>query len=923
MAYAADMRASIALCSDYQGEGSEFIISWSAIPGKSYDVLATTWLAGGWSTLNAEPIVAQSEEESCRDQTTSAKRFYRVRKLDTEPPEVVYLNPRDGAIAVGRQDWLAAHLLDESGVDPESISFSVGSGPPIGVDDLRLTYSNGVLTYTPRADEYLGDYAETVTVLLSVSDTLGSRFENYAWSFKLELEQVLAGNVLIINDASWVALLSAVRDTYTFSYSGDTPGLSTGEILVSADQENPYKIRILSVTDSPESHTVELKTEPAALAELFEQGSMRACYATPEEEPGTTSLKSGGSAPLFNARLALDGVKVDIGDNFTLEVISGLVEFDHNATVAAEFGHLIPTSFDAEVSGTVKLDMIVKAAAHVPGNYTKEVTLKTFRRVFVQWIPIEVPPFVIPVWEELVLDFNIGLDANAQADGWVKAGFSSSNEVTLGATMRNGEWSKYQNRKGEFHPVSPTWQMDGGVRVKAYVEPKVSVYLYSLAGVSADLKPYLELNGCFQLNPLAYSWELYAGLTSDLAIELRAWPDEWGDLPSCRLIDLRKELLRGRHPDDWTGASHCVLSECIVEGLGFDTMPGLPGNSIAVDSAGRWHVVYQDNSFSGYDEQRGYRYFHTFIKYVSSTSDPVVLAERVADQYEWSGSYLETPSIAVGPDDVLHVIYRVHERPAGCAVMYMTKASGSWSSRKKLVEGLGFDTMPGLPGNSIAVDSAGRWHVVYQDKSFSGYDEQRGYRYLHTFIKYVSSTSDPVVLAERVADQYEWSGSYLETPSIAVGPNDVLHVVYSVYERGVGNAVIYMTNASGSWSSPKEIVKGLDCSTTPGLQGNSIAVDSAGRWHVVYQHGASSGYDEQRGYRYRHTFINYVSSASDPVVLAERVADHYEWSGSYLETPSIAVGPNDVLHVIYSVYERGVGNAVMYMKGLFDGPGQS
>lgn len=100
-AHAVDIQATIALSPDYQGEGSEFIISWDAIPGKWYNVGAATQLDGNWSTLNPGPIVAQSGEAAYRDQTASPVMFYRVRKLDTEPPEVVHLNPGDGAIAVG------------------------------------------------------------------------------------------------------------------------------------------------------------------------------------------------------------------------------------------------------------------------------------------------------------------------------------------------------------------------------------------------------------------------------------------------------------------------------------------------------------------------------------------------------------------------------------------------------------------------------------------------------------------------------------------------------------------------------------------------------------------------------------------------------------------------------------------------------
>src|SRR5256886_5222266 len=46
-----------------------------------------------------------------------------------------------------------------------------------------------------------------------------------------------------------------------------------------------------------------------------------------------------------------------------------------------------------------------------------------------------------------------------------------------------------------FNPVNPTWQISGSATFQGYLEPKLSVYLESLAGPSVDLKPYLELDG--------------------------------------------------------------------------------------------------------------------------------------------------------------------------------------------------------------------------------------------------------------------------------------------------------------------------------------------------------------------------------------------------------------------------------------------
>ncbi len=526
----------ITLSSDYQGEGSELVISWDSIPGKSYSIMVTDELDGDWTELNPEPVVVPSQLGTYKDQTTSGIRFYRVRKLDTDPPEVVYLYPESNAIAVSREEALTIHLADETGIDSASIAFSVGSGPTVGVGDPRLSYSDGALTYTPDAGEFLGDYGETVTASLSVSDTLGHRLENYSWPLNLELEAIIAENVKIIDDTSPLTFLSAEDDTYTFSYTGDSPGTSVGDILASTDPENPYKIKVLTVTDDPGSHTVDFQADPVSLAELLEQGSVRMRHTIAEESPLAPLSAGTGSTPLNPAKIELDGITIYDDEHITVEITSGFIEFEPDCSVAADWGDGGLKSFDTEVTGKIKFKAIARATAKAAVTYEKKKNLKTIRKFFVQLVGW------VPVWEEVVLEFNVGFTAEAEVEGWVEAGFESSKTITVGASLRDGEWRTYRRQKGDFTPIEPTWQVGGGVNLQVYVEPKLTVYLESLVGPSVNLKPYLEFDGKVQVNPPSYELALYAGLTSELAVEFRGWDDSWGELPSWTLLDLRKML---------------------------------------------------------------------------------------------------------------------------------------------------------------------------------------------------------------------------------------------------------------------------------------------------------------------------------------------------------------------------------------------
>src|SRR5207244_273399 len=86
------------------------------------------------------------------DQNNQAARFYKVVKLDTDPPEVWRLAPASNAIAVGLQSPLKAYLRDETAIDSISIALTVGTNPPVTLADPRMNYTNSGLSSAYRED---------------------------------------------------------------------------------------------------------------------------------------------------------------------------------------------------------------------------------------------------------------------------------------------------------------------------------------------------------------------------------------------------------------------------------------------------------------------------------------------------------------------------------------------------------------------------------------------------------------------------------------------------------------------------------------------------------------------------------------------------------------------------------------------------
>jgi hypothetical protein len=85
------------------------LISWPAVSGKSCQIKTTADLRQAWALLPTEPAVlaAITNSMSYAVPIGGAARFFRVVKLDTEPPAVERFSPADGAIAVGRQEPIA------------------------------------------------------------------------------------------------------------------------------------------------------------------------------------------------------------------------------------------------------------------------------------------------------------------------------------------------------------------------------------------------------------------------------------------------------------------------------------------------------------------------------------------------------------------------------------------------------------------------------------------------------------------------------------------------------------------------------------------------------------------------------------------------------------------------------------------------
>lgn len=364
-------------------------------------------------------------------------------------------------------------------------------------------------------------------------------------------------------------------------------------------------------------------------------------------------------------------------------------------------------------------------------------------------------------------------------------------------------------------------------------------------------------------------------------------------ITSTLLLGLAAVMTRAQ---DWSTA-HEIVTGLHSEGISSYDI------GIAVTSDGVWHVVWSDVVES--DTATTF-----YILHASSLSEDTILARGTYYLDAHSGETVAGPSIAVGLDGTLHVAYRLREIVDGDntnnSILYMNNVPGSWSPPQEIVTGLNSEGISSYD-ISIAVGPDGAWHLVYSDIVENGHVGTSD-------ILYANSMMEQSTLALGTYDQDTHSGDVVAGPSIAIGPDGALHVAYRLREivdwDNINNPILYMNNQAGSWSTPQEIVTGLN---SEGISSYdiSIAISPDGVWHLVYSDIVESS-------PLSVSNIFYVNSMSEVTVLAHGSLDQDAHGGDVVAGPSVAAHPDGSCHVAYRLRQiadwDNFNNPILYKR---------
>jgi formylglycine-generating enzyme required for sulfatase activity len=520
-------------------------IAWNAYPGESYVIQTTTNLAQPWQSGATLTTTSNAIYQSFPVSGTA--QFFKVVKLDTDGPEVYKTSPFDGAIGVNTQATIQAWLRDDSGVNTNTIALTVGTNAPVSLSDSRLSYLNGVLTYTPGTNEFLGTNGQIVNLGLAVADTLGNQTTNFAWSFQLALSPVLSTNIVFLGGTNPtpcnLTLLSTNGNYFTFSYTGSCC-LTNGTQLVNTNLYTGYVRTVLSFTNYPASNTVVALTRPATLAELLQAGTLSSGAFNLLTNSAGGAIRPKDLITTLDFPLDFTGPLGHVlyqDANFLVETLPSS-QLDLNATLhlSANFQGFHLTAIQAQLTGTAAFELDVHARAALAENLANSIPLITpIHNVYGAFIG------PVPVWIDVMFEVNAGYTADFSASAEVTNGIGGTKTISVGKKWDtvNGAQDIYDNPPVSLTFLGPIWQVQGSADIRVYLQPQVSVLIYSVAGVTADLEPYLELSGSAQLNPPQWDLGLYAGLDSTIGLDLSVWDSSLGDLPSITLNLIPQQTL--------------------------------------------------------------------------------------------------------------------------------------------------------------------------------------------------------------------------------------------------------------------------------------------------------------------------------------------------------------------------------------------
>ncbi len=323
--------------------------------------------------------------------------------------------------------------------------------------------------------------------------------------------------------------------------------------------------------------------------------------------------------------------------------------------------------------------------------------------------------------------------------------------------------------------------------------------------------------------------------------------------------------------------------------------------SVAVDGDGNVHVVWYDdtNGEWGTDQE---------IMYANYTGSGWSNATAISDLYGWNNGDSYDPSVAVDGNGNVHVVW--HDATNGewgtdLEIMYTNYTASGWSNATAISDLYGWNNGESY-WPSVTVDGSGNVHVVWNDYTAGGW----GGGGSDPEIFYTNYTASGWSNATAISDLYGWNNGESYRPSVAADGSGNVHVVWEDDTDGAWGTdieIFYTKYTASGWSNPIAISDLYGWNNGESYR-PSVAADGSGNVYVVWQDLTSGAWGTDDEIMY----ANYTAAGwSDATV----ISDLYGWNNDFSGGPSIAVDGTGNLHVVWhddTDGEWGTDYEIMY-----------
>lgn len=429
------------------GAPSPLELLWNTTPGVRYSVWESPDL-GSWSRVSGYPAVADALMGLHEIQTTPPKRFFKVQVHDEQPPTIVSRFPDDGGFGIKRyypSEEIGIRLTDVTGINPASISLTLGGVGTFTTASPQMTYNDGLLTLDLGGDTAMGAYGALINASLTVADTLGNA-GTYNWSFELEREIVLVdglftfgspaaqragqrvppiptriladraggGGPIRMNDAEWT-LESVNADSLVIAYTGTSAPVFTIDQYLNnmtpATLDEIFYRKIASIQDDTVAKKLTLGTVDVPAYEIVTEASVSLSeddVAFEVDADGRIIRAYQMKSLSGDKKFSLNPLQIDWSD----KEIMGLYK-NANGSTRAVFGLPIdnrPPQYDSEWDCKLKLKQATLRLR--PSFYiSAETSYLSLKKLYSE-CTVEVDAVLEPEFQFIVpsIDYDFDLD---------------------------------------------------------------------------------------------------------------------------------------------------------------------------------------------------------------------------------------------------------------------------------------------------------------------------------------------------------------------------------------------------------------------------------------------------------------------------------------------------------------------------------